>query len=223
MKIFNAEQLRAWDEYTIREEPIDSIDLMERAADRCLDWMEQRGYLENTFSIFCSKGNNGGDGLALARMLAEKECSVVVNILEFGYKGTLDFQQNLARLHGTAVEIRFIQSRENFHPISPDDIIIDAILGTGLNRPVVDTTRDLIEFINDSGNEVISIDIPSGLYADRHSDDSALIRASHTLSFQTCKLAFLVSENEYCLGEVHVLDIGLHPGFTCSKLIRCSA
>src|SRR5687767_8762146 len=101
MQIFATEQIRAWDEYTIANEPIQSIDLMERAAASCFDWLLQHGYKGMRFSIFCGKGNNGGDGLAIARMLSQTGHHVSVHILEFGHKGTDDFQMNLARLHGT--------------------------------------------------------------------------------------------------------------------------
>src|SRR5579872_3020963 len=109
MEIFSAEQIRSWDEYTMQHEPIASIDLMERAAASCFSWLESSNYLERSFSIYCGKGNNGGDGLALARMLSTEGCPVTVHILEFGHLGTDDFQVNLARLHGTAVEVRFVQ------------------------------------------------------------------------------------------------------------------
>ena len=116
MKILSAEEIRLWDQYTIRHEPIASIDLMERAAMKCTEWLEENGYTENSFSIFCGKGNNGGDGLAIARMLAEKNYSVKVYVLEFGHKGTDDFQLNLSRLHTYLDgEIFFIQSEDNFH------------------------------------------------------------------------------------------------------------
>src|SRR5215469_9039910 len=103
MQILSAEQIRLWDQYTIENEPIASIDLMERAASCCEDWLERQNWMDQPFSIFCGKGNNGGDGLALARMLAARNCQVDVNILEFGHLGTEDFQVNLARLHGSSV------------------------------------------------------------------------------------------------------------------------
>src|ERR1700744_6486772 len=117
MEIFSAEQLRAWDEYTIQNKPIAYIDLMELAAAACLSWLDRSGYLDRSFSIFCGKGNNGGDGLALARMLADLDCPVTVYILEFGHLGTDDFQANLARIHQTSAEVRFIQGEGNFQPI----------------------------------------------------------------------------------------------------------
>lgn len=213
MEIFSAEQIRAWDEYTMQHEPISSIDLMERAAASCLNWLERNSYLDRSFSIYCGKGNNGGDGLALARMLTAQDCPVTVHILEFGHLGTDDFQVNLARLHGTAVEVRFVQGVEHFHPIPPEDILIDALLGSGLNRKLEGVTAGLVEHINRSGNEIIAIDIPSGLFVDRSSKGNTAIRASHTLSFQCYKPAFLVPENEPLVGELHILDIGLDPGY----------
>jgi hydroxyethylthiazole kinase-like uncharacterized protein yjeF len=213
MEILSAEQIRAWDEYTIQHEPIASIDLMERAAASCLSWLEKAGYLDRSFSIYCGKGNNGGDGLALARMLAALDCPVTVHILEFGNIGTEDFQANLARLHLTSVEVRFVQGPEHFHPIAPEDILVDSLLGSGLNRPLEGVTAQLVEHLNASGNEIVSIDIPSGLFVGRSSKGSTVIRAMHTLSFQVYKPAFLMPENEASVGEVHILDIGLHPGF----------
>jgi hydroxyethylthiazole kinase-like uncharacterized protein yjeF len=213
MEILSAEQIRAWDEYTMQHEPIASIDLMERAATSCLSWLETTGYLDRSFSIYCGKGNNGGDGLALARMLSALDCAVTVYILEFGNIGTEDFQGNLARLHQTPVEVRFIQGAEHFHPVPPEDILVDALLGSGLNRKLDGVTAQLVEHLNASGNAIISIDIPSGLFVSRSSRGNTIIRASHTLSFQVYKPAFLMPENEACLGEIHILDIGLHPDF----------
>ncbi len=233
MKLFSAEQIRNWDQYTIRHEPVSSIDLMERAARNCVDWLERNGYAytDKPVTIFCGKGNNGGDGLAIARMLSAINVPVVVYILEFGHKGTDDFQTNLARLHQyPETEIRFIQTEENFHVFQDDDIIIDALLGSGLNRGLEGVTAKLVEHINDSGCTIISIDIPSGLFTDRSSKGQIIIKANHTLSFQCFKQAFLVAENSVFIGEVHILDIGLHPDFyqaafstfeiTDDKLIR---
>ena len=213
MEIFSAEQIRAWDEYTMQHEPIASIDLMERAAARCLSWLEKAGYPGHSFSIFCGKGNNGGDGLALARMLSSLDCAVTVHILEFGHIGTEDFQANLALLHQTPVEVRFVQNEEHFHPIPPGDILIDALFGSGLNRKLEGVTAQLVEHLNRSGNEIIAIDIPSGLFVSKSSKGNTIVRATHTLSFQVYKPAFLMPENEAWVGEVHILDIGLHPGF----------
>ncbi|WP_276502139.1 NAD(P)H-hydrate dehydratase [Terrimonas pollutisoli] len=214
MKLFSAEQIRQWDQYTIENEPVSSVDLMERAATKCVDWLERNDFVGKPVHIFCGKGNNGGDGLAIARLLAAMQCPVTVYILEFGHKGTDDFQINLARLHQQPeVEIRFIQTEEQFHPINPDEIIIDALFGSGLNRGLEGVTAKLVDHINQSGCKIIAIDIPSGLFTDRSSRGQIIIKADLTLSFQCYKKAFLVAENSEFIGDVHILDIGLHTGF----------
>lgn len=208
MQILSADQVRAWDEFTIQHEPIASIDLMERAAATCFQWIVQR-YEGRNFSIFCAKGNNGGDGLAIGRMLSANH-SVTVYVLEFGHLGTEDFQINLARLHQTAAVIKFIPTEENIPAILQGGIIIDALFGSGLNRPINGLTAALVSAINNSGNEIISVDIPSGLSADSSSKGNIAVMASHTLGFQCYKPAFLVPENEGHIGILHILDIGLH-------------
>jgi NAD(P)H-hydrate epimerase len=213
MQIFATEQIRAWDEYTIRHEPVTSVDLMERAAMACYEWLLQNNYKDHAFTIFCGKGNNGGDGLVIARLLAQSNHPVTVYILEFGHKGTDDFQVNLARLHETTASIRFIPSEENLHPVPTLDVVIDALLGSGINRPADGLTASLIKHINNSGNEVIAIDIPSGLFVDHSSRGNVVVKASITLSFQCFKPAFLMPENAENIGRVHLLNIGLHPGF----------
>lgn len=214
MKILSADEIRQWDQYTIRHEPIASVDLMERAAEQCTEWLIRHYPEIASFSIFCGKGNNGGDGLAIARMLLEKNYTVAVHILEFGHKGTDDFQANLARLNKIgAANISFIQSPEHFHPLSKDQLVIDALFGSGLNRALEGVTAGLVDHINSSGLPVVSIDIPSGLFVDRSSGDNPVIRADHTLCFQCYKPAFLLAENADYIGEIHILDIGLHPDF----------
>ena len=212
MEILNAQQIREWDEYTMEHEPILSIDLMERAASKSVEWMHENGFAPASYSIFCGKGNNGGDGLAIARMLS-KSSRVIVYILEFGHKGTADFQINLARLHQTNVEIKFIQTNEHFPEIDVADIIVDALLGSGLNRPLNGVTAELVEHLNRSGNKIISIDLPSGLFVDKSSKGNSIIKATHTLCFQSYKLAFLQPENGPYIGDIHLLDIGLSTSF----------
>lgn len=221
MKILSAAEIRNWDQYTITHEPILSIDLMERAATRCFEWLLERYPTASSFSIFCGKGNNGGDGLAIARLLMQKNYPVSVHILEFGHKGTDDFQQNLARLHQLpSADIRFIQSEEHFHAFAEGQVIVDALFGSGLNRELEGVTAKLVQHINGSGCPVVAIDIPSGLFTDRSSRGAPTIHAQHTLSFQCYKPAFLFAENEEAIGEIHILDIGLHPGFNIQQSNR---
>lgn len=214
MKILSAKQIRQWDQFTIEQEPIASVELMERAAQKCTDWLCDHYPDATTFSIFCGKGNNGGDGLAIARLLMERNYFVSVNILEFGHRGTDDFQINLARLHKvTQNDIHFIQTEQQFHPFKKGTIIIDALLGSGLNRPLEGLTAKLVEHLNNSGCEIVSIDIPSGLFTDDSSRGNTVIHATHTLTFQSYKIAFFFAENAAAIGQVHLLDIGLHQHF----------
>src|SRR5215203_2531939 len=115
MKLLSPQQIHDWDAYTIINEPIASIDLMERAAQACTDYIAQQESLTASFKVFCGKGNNGGDGLAIARQLLSRGASVNVYIVEFGAVGTEDFQINLRRLHELTVNIYFIQA-EAFFP-----------------------------------------------------------------------------------------------------------
>ena len=129
-------------------------------------------------------------------MLAEKKFLLSVYILEFGHKGTEIFRSTWPGFtNSLAVEIRFIQTEENFHELGKNEIIIDALFGSGLNRGLEGVTAKLVEHINQSGCEIISIDIPSGLFVDRSSKGNIIIKAKHTLSFQCYKPAFLVAEN----------------------------
>ena len=213
MKLLSATQIREWDQYTIHHEPIASIDLMERAAGKCVEWLERNRYTEKSFHIFCGKGNNGGDGLAIARILLQEGISVVVYIFETGAKGTDDFQQNLERLHSYTSDIHFIQSTNFFPELTADDVAIDALLGTGLNKPLDGLMLQLAEHISNSPSAVISIDIPTGMIADKSCKDFSCVRADHTLSFQVYKTCFMMQENADWFGEVHLLDIGLHPAY----------
>jgi len=218
VKILNSIQIREWDQYTILNEPIASLDLMERAAFACTDWLLKNGYINKSFSIFCGKGNNGGDGMAMARMLASYGNQVAVYIIspveDMMQKGTPEFQINLERLRqATSVNISLIQNEEQFQQFQKGEIIIDALYGSGINRPLAALALQIVNNINISGCEVISIDIPSGLYVDHSSLGNATIHATHTLSFQCYKPAFIVAENAFSIGEVHLLDIGLHKDY----------
>ena len=213
MKIFSSAQIKKWDAFTIENEPISSIDLMDRAATACYNWLIGKNFGTMHFRIFCGKGNNGGDGLAIARLLIKNNCKVTVHILEFGKPGTDDFQTNLERLHTFTTDIHFIQSADFFPVLNDNDIIIDAIFGNGLNKPLEGIAAALVNHINQYKAAIIAIDLPTGLFADKSSTGNSIIKANHSLSFQNYKLAFLLPENEDYCGEVHLLNIGLHKDF----------
>lgn len=214
MVVLTAPQVRAWDQFTMEQEPVSSIDLMERAAQRCVDWMESQKIIQQEeFYIFCGKGNNGGDGLVIARLLHQKNRPVHVFILEFGQIGTPEFQHNLQLLHSLAVNIHFLQPGIPLPVIPENYLVIDALLGTGINRPVEGRMAALIQHLNAAGNPIISIDVPSGLFTDESTDHGNIIKATITLSLQCYKPALLYAENAPFFGAIHIIDIGLHPRF----------
>ena len=213
MKIFSASQIRKWDEATIENEPISSIDLMERAAKSCTVWILQKFDTSQAVKIFCGRGNNGGDGLSVARMLIKKKFSVEIYIPESEAKGSQDFITNLNILEKITDKIYFITSKETLPEINKTDLVIDALFGTGLNKKPAGIYSNIINHLNNSGGTIISIDIPSGMYADASSIENAVIRSSYTLSFQVQKLSFLMADNEPYSGKVEMLDIGLSKDF----------
>ncbi|RYZ25111.1 MAG: NAD(P)H-hydrate epimerase, partial [Chitinophagaceae bacterium] len=214
VQILDAEQIRAWDQYTIQHEPISSIGLMERAAQQCVDWLLKEAWRNKHHLIFCGKGNNGGDGLAIARLLLQNQLPVSIYILEFGKIGRPDFQGNLQRLHDLPnADIHFVQSSTTLPTISENDIVIDALYGSGLNKPLDNLSAELVNHINQSNATIVSIDVPSGLFMDKSSVGNIAVKATYTLTFQCHKLALLMQENAPIIGEVTVLDIGLKKEF----------
>lgn len=215
MKIFSALQLKEWDAFTIAKEPVSSVNLMERAATACVAWLLKRIQTGNdAINIFCGKGNNGGDGLCIARLLLQKKIEVNVYILsEKLGEGAEEFEHNLRLLQNMSSNIYLITSSDAFPPIQNGSIIIDALFGTGLNKPLQGLAASVVEHINNSNASVIAIDLPSGMYADESSKDLLKIKAAHTLSFQQYKTCFFLPENEAFTGHLHIIPIGLHADF----------
>jgi NAD(P)H-hydrate epimerase len=212
MKIFRSEQIKVIDEYTINQEPIASIDLMERAAGNLFRWITERFGRSEHIIVFVGPGNNGGDGLALARMLSANRYDVDVHYIKFTEKTTADWEINRQRLiTETSVSLNYLNSADQFPVISSGDIIIDAIFGSGLIRPVEGLPGKIIKLINRVDAVTISIDIPSGLFGEDNSknDSDYIIKADYTLSFQFPKLSFMFAENAPYVGEWGVLPIGL--------------
>ena len=149
MKIFRTEQIKQIDEYTIKNEPVVSIDLMERAAGQLFKWISNRFGRSGRVVVFAGPGNNGGDGLALARMLAENRYDVVVYYIQFTEKKSADWEINRKRLETeTSIKLNSINSVDQFPGLNSDDILIDAILGSGLTRPVEGLPAEIIKKIN---------------------------------------------------------------------------
>ena len=212
MKIYTVDNIRKADAFTIKNEPIRSIDLMERASDRLFGWMKNHVTPDKKIFIFAGLGNNGGDSLALGRMLARDGFQVVFNIIRYSDNNSDDFQSNFDRLNDIQnIEINEIEKASSIPKIENNDVVVDAIFGSGLTKPVTGFVADVINFINNSNVITIAIDIPSGLFADKTSfaSKSEIIKADYTLSFQFPKLSFLLPENEIYVGNWEVLDIGL--------------
>jgi NAD(P)H-hydrate epimerase len=211
MKIFPVVNIPGIDKYTVDQEPILSINLMERAAQMLTDWIT-KNISRRPIYIFAGPGNNGGDALALARKLALEGWHVSSFMLQ---KESLS--QNCQINEGRLSQMYNVQhnllDHHKFPHIPEEAIIIDGLFGAGLSRPLSGVAAKIVNYINSCPNSVISIDLPSGLMGEDNStnDKNNIIKATYTLSFQFPKLSFLFSENEDYVGEWHILDIRLHP------------
>lgn len=216
MKILNTEQIRACDTYTIENEPIQSVDLMERASRQLARWIEKYISPSEQLLFLVGPGNNGGDALALARLLYKNGYSdLTVLILNISSKRSPDWQINETRLRELSkVALQELNENDSFPEILSNHTVIDGIFGSGLTRPLQGYWGDFINYVNQNAAETIAIDIPSGLFAESNKENSgAIIEASYTLTFQFPKLSFLLAENERFVGNWEVLDIKLHPDF----------
>ncbi len=216
MKILNTKQIREADKITIEKEPIHSIDLMERASKAIFDQLKKRLKKQDSIKVFCGMGNNGGDGLAIARMLAVSGYKVIAYKIMHTHKPSSDFQINEKRLNKIRnTQLIEIGEKDTFPQIDSKDIIVDAIFGSGLSRPLEGFLSQMVKHINSSGARIIAIDIPSGLFGEDNTDNMPehIIRADLTFTFQLPKLSFMFPENDLFIGEWHCLPIGLNQDF----------
>ncbi|MFZ5551780.1 MAG: NAD(P)H-hydrate dehydratase, partial [Bacteroidota bacterium] len=169
---------------------------------------------ENNFLVVCGKGNNGGDGLVIARLLFQSRKKVRTFIIEYSEEASADFTINLQRLKECGADIFSVDSADDMD-ILKEEIIIDAIFGSGLSKPTGGLVKNIIRKMNESGNTIISIDVPSGLFMEDNSQNAGdgIVQATYTFTFQCPKLAFLFPENEKHTGKWQVLDIGLDKNF----------
>ncbi len=212
MQILSSLHMRQMDQFTIENEPVLSIDLMERAAQKCFEWISGNVAATSMFHVFCGPGNNGGDGLALARMLFLEGYQLKVSVLSSNKIAGPDYSINLNRLKEFKnLELETLTEVSILPQIDSDCIVIDAIFGTGFNKVTTGLNAKIIRQINCSGASVISIDIPSGMHSDETSlfTGNEIIIATNTLTFQYLKPAFMVVENAPFAGRIHVLNIGL--------------
>jgi hydroxyethylthiazole kinase-like uncharacterized protein yjeF len=213
MKILSAQQIREADKATIENEPIASIDLMERAATACFDWLMECFAAEQRFAIVCGTGNNGGDGLAIARMLIAAGKQAHVFVVGDATKGSPDFITNLHKLDKSTITT--ITEPEGL--VGDFDVVIDALFGTGLNKTAKGLYADVITTLNNYDAIRVAIDIPSGLFADDNTDnDGQVFKADYTLTFEQPKLAFFFAESAPYVGQFIALPIGLDKEFIAS-------
>ena len=213
MKIFTSAQIHELDQYTIAHEPIRSIDLMERAAKAITRAITERWPIQTPVVVFAGPGNNGGDALAVARMLAE--LNYPVNAFLFNISGKLSEDCTINRQR--AMECRklknFTEVKEEFDPpqLEAQTLVIDGLFGSGLNKPLYGGFASLVKYINQSPSYIVSIDLPSGLMTEDNTYNirANIIRADLTLTLQQKKLCFLFPENQQFIGELRILDIRL--------------
>ncbi|MCJ8211389.1 NAD(P)H-hydrate dehydratase [Mucilaginibacter sp. RS28] len=213
--ILTSGQIRQADEYTITHEPIASVDLMERAARAFVDEFAKRYPQKKlTIALYCGTGNNGGDGLAIARLLYERGYQEVkVTVAHFGSRSTNDFDENLRRLRSRPIPLKEISSAVEVGT-EDSDIIIDALLGTGLNKPISGDFELLVKKLNDIRKPVVSVDIPTGFFADEEiPENAACIKSELTITFQQPKINFLLPESFPAVKEWVAVDIGLDQQF----------
>ncbi|OYP60142.1 NAD(P)H-hydrate dehydratase [Prevotella sp. P3-122] len=213
MKIFTSAQIHEHDKYTIEHEPISSVDLMERAAKAITHAIAERWAANTPVVVFAGPGNNGGDALAVARMLADKGYQVRVYLFNIHNNLSADCSVNRKRLNESKKIKSFSEISLNFDPpqLTEDTLVVDGLFGSGLNKPLSGGFASLVKYINQSPSKVVSIDIPSGLMCEDNTYNirTNIIRADVTLTLQYKKLAMMFADNQPYIGKLQILDIGL--------------
>lgn len=216
MKIFAKEQIYQGDTLTTQRQNISKNELMERAGTQIFNWLHMRMQgAQVPIHVFCGIGNNGGDGLVIARHLITHGYNVITYVVNCSDKRSKDFLSNYDRIKNVTKDWPTLLScKEDFPEIKQEDIIIDAVFGIGLNRPVDDWVKNLFLHFRSSRAYTLSVDMPSGLYADKvPEDEDGVVWANHTLSFASPKLVFFLPETAKYTQQWEVIDIGLDPEF----------
>lgn len=216
MKIFAKEQIYQGDTLTTQRQNISPNELMERAGTQIFNWLHMRMQgAQVPIHVFCGIGNNGGDGLVIARHLITHGYNVITYVVNCSDKRSKDFLSNYDRIKNVTKDWPTLLScSEEFPEIKPEDIIIDAVFGIGLNRPADDWVKQLFLHFRKSRAYTLSVDMPSGLYADKvPEDENGVVWANHTLSFASPKLVFFLPETAQYTQQWEVIDIGLDPEF----------
>jgi len=212
MKIFTSAEIREIDDATIRLEPVTPAGLMERAATTLFQRVKDIVSPERKINVFAGTGNNGGDGLVLARLMHEDGYVVSVFVVETGASHSSEFRLNAERLERSGVVPAVLGEPDKFPVIGRDDVIIDAIFGTGLRKPPSGVAAAVIRRINNTGAFILSVDVPSGLFCEDNSsaDPEVIVKAARTITFQFPKLSFMFAGSGAYAGAWEVADIGLH-------------
>lgn len=216
MRIYSAEQLYIGDQLTIKNQQLGPTDLMERAGMQVFQWLHSRMQgAQVPVRIFCGIGNNGGDGLVLARHLVEHGYNVHTYVVNCSDKRSKNFLINYDRIKQVTKNWpTLIKDEGGFPEIHRDDVVVDAIFGIGLNRPLKGWVKKMAQHLNAAGAFILAIDLPSGLYANAPiKDPEAVVRANHTLAFQFPKLAFFMPTTGGFTQTWETLDIGIDPEF----------
>ncbi len=211
MKIFSSEQIARIDRQTRTEESVSEVGLMERASLALAGWVLAKYPVLARIAVFAGPGNNGGDVLAVARMLAGQDYKVTVFLPLLGRRRSEASQANLERLNETTV-VKLVELHEGgeWPDLSCYDMLLDGLYGAGLNRPLEGFAGKVVEFINQSGVEIVSIDLPSGLLCgENRFNTGAIVKATHTLTLEFPKLSLFFRENEPYFGKWEVVKFGL--------------
>ncbi|MBC7388499.1 MAG: NAD(P)H-hydrate dehydratase [Opitutaceae bacterium] len=213
LKIFSSEQIKKLDASTIEKEGITSVELMERASEAFVKEFTRFYSKDKPVTILCGLGNNGGDGMAIARMLMNRAYNVNVFVVSFDNStASKEFTAEFLKLEDM-IDIRQITQRRDIPVFDAEAVIIDAMLGSGINRIVTGLLAEVITTVNKTRCEIVAVDIASGLFSSRTNLEQAIIQPTFTFSFQIPKLAFFLPQNQFYVGELRFLDIGLNQDF----------
>lgn len=213
MKIFTSAQIHELDRYTIEHEPIKSVDLMERAAKAITRAVAEEWTTHTPVVVFAGPGNNGGDALAVARLLTNEGYKVRTYLFNITNHLSDDCVTNRQRLLDGRHAKDFTEITAKFDPpeLMADTLVIDGLFGSGLNKPLAGGFASLVKYINQSPAKVVSIDVPSGLMSEDNTYNvrANIIHATLTLTLHEKKLAFLFGDAQQFIGRLKVLDIRL--------------
>lgn len=214
LKLLTAKQTKEADQYTILNEPIRSSDLMERACKAFVKvFLERLNDRKKTIIVFCGKGNNGGDGLAISRMLLDEGYqNLQVYIADFSDKASEDFELNLERLQLKDGVIFYLKSAEDID-FQESDVVIDALLGSGLSQPLEKDWERLVKKINQFPGFKISVDVPTGMPCEGELFSDTIIKSDWVITFQRPKLNFLLPISSPFIKEWKVVNIGLNENY----------